>query len=485
MRAGARRRVLGAALLATALSGCAAAVPPEGGFAEVERILAERVPQHRVVWNRGSEEDAAVRAAIQTLVADELSADEAVQVALLNNRGLQATYEDLGVAQAELVQAGLLSNPVFSASVRWSMNPTEGLNLGFGVVQSFLDLLMLPARKRIAAAEFEEAQPRVAAEVLNLAAETRAAYYAYQAGEQGVRVLREIAAAAQASYDLALRMEEAGNISERGLAAEQVALEQAKVELAGAEADAYLERERLTRLMGLWGEPAARWTVPDGLPDLPPDELPFERIEALAVEGNLELAAARAETEALAGALGMTRSYGWLDEVELGVDYEREADDQELLGPTLALGLPIFDQGGPQVARAAALLRQSENRLQQRAIELRSEVRAVRDRLIRLRDRAEHYRQVVVPLSQRLVELSIQEYNYMLIGPFEVLAAKQNEIAAYRRYIETIRDWWITHAELDRLLGRQLRPDHPPAAADQGPAVPPQPDLSHAHGGTS
>jgi outer membrane protein, heavy metal efflux system len=318
---------------------------------------------------------------------------------------------------------------------------------------------------------------------MSLAAGTRAAYYAYQGAEQSVRVLREIAAAAQASFDLARRMDEAGNISERALASEQVALEQAKVELADAEAEAQAERERLTRLMGLWGEPAARWSVPDGLPDLPPDDLPFTRLEALAVAGNLELAAARQETAALAGALGVARDYGWLDELEVGIDYEREADGQSLLGPTLALGLPILDLGAARTARAVALLRQSESRLEQRAIELRSEVRAVRERLIRLRHRAAHYRQVVVPLSQRLVELSLEEYNYMLIGPFEVLAAKQNEIAAYRRYIETVRDWWITHAELERLLGGQLIPGDPSAAP--APLVPPQPEQSHIHGGTS
>jgi outer membrane protein, heavy metal efflux system len=476
-------RALRGVLAAGVLSGCAAGAPSDAGFGAVERLLSERLPRHQVAWNRGSQEDAVVEAAVRDLLAEELSADGAVQVALLNNRGLRATYEDLGVSQADLVQAGLLSNPVFSASVRWTMNPAEGVNLGFGLVQSFVDLLMLPARQRLAAAELEATKRRVAAEVMSLAAGTRAAYYDYQGAEQSVRVLREIAAAAQASFDLARRMDEAGNISERALASEQAALEQAKVELADAEAEAQAERERLTRLMGLRGEPAARWSVPDGLPDLPPDDLPFTRLEALAVAGNLELAAARQETAALAGALSVARDYGWLDELEVGIDYEREADGQSLLGPTLALGLPILDLGAARTARAVALLRQSESRLEQRAIELRSEVRAVRERLIRLRHRAAHYRQVVVPLSQRLVELSLEEYNYMLIGPFEVLAAKQNEIAAYRRYIETVRDWWITHAELERLLGGQLIPGDPSAAP--APLVPPQHEQSHIHGGTS
>jgi outer membrane protein, heavy metal efflux system len=441
------RGLVAALLLAAAMAGCAPrGVPPDAGFAGVEEELAERLPQQRVAWNRGSEEDAAVQAAVLRLLGDGLSADEAVQIALLNNRDLQATYEDLGVAQAELVRAGLLSNPIFSESVPWSMHPTEGVDPGFRVVQSFLDLLMLPQRQR------------VAAEVLNHATATRVAYYTYQGAEQSARVLREIVAAAQVSYDLAERMEAAGNISERKLATEQAALEQAKVELADAEADAYAERERLTRLMGLWGGPAARWDILHGLPDLPPDDLPLAGLEAMAVARNLELAAARQETEALARALGEVRHYGGPNGLRVDVAYERQAGGQQLLGPTLAPGQPRPNVGGAQGAGAVAVLRQSESRLEQRAIELRSEVRAVRDRLIRLRDRAEHYQQVVVPLSQRLVALSLEEYNYMLSGPFDVLAAKQNEIATYRRYIETVRDWWIAHTELERLLGGQLIP---------------------------
>ena len=487
MRAASVRRGVLTALAAAALAGCAATVPEDAGFADVERVIAERIPQHRVVWDRGSGEDLAVQAAVRELLAGELTPDEAVQIALLNNRGLQATYEDLGIAQADLVQAGLLSNPVFSAKARWTFDPSEGAELGFDLIQNFLDLLMLPARKRLAAVEFEETKLHVAREILDLAVETREAYFAYQAAEQTARVLREIAAATQASYDLARRLDEAGNISERSLAAEQAALEQAKVDLAELEVTAYAERERLNRLMGLWGQVTAEWTVLDGLPDLPPETLPFERIEAVAIQGNLELAAAHKEVQALATALGITRDYRWLGDVEVAIEYERETDDRNLLGPRIAFALPVFDQGQPRIARAVALLRQSEHRLARRAVDIRSEVRAVRDRLVRLRDLAEHYRTVVIPLNQRLVELSLQEYNYMLIGPFDVLTAKQNEIAAYRNYIETVRDWWIASAEVERLLGGQLVRAGAVRSGTPSPMAraPSPPTDAHAHDGES
>ena len=459
MRPVALKRMVPVVVASAALAGCAATVPEDAGFPDVERIVSERIPQ-RVVWNRNSAEDAAVRDAIEGLLTDELASDEAVQIALLSNRGLQATYEDLGVAQADLVEAGLLSNPIFSGRVLWTFNPEEGAEIGLSIVQNFLDLLMLPARERLADVEFQEAKRGVAAEVLELAAETREAYYTYQAAEQTARVLGEIARSAQASHDLARRQEEAGNISERELTAEQVALAEAKVELVEAQAAAYAERERLTRLMGLWGT-QTRWTVPDSLPDLPEDALPFQRIEALAIAGNLDLAAARRQNQALATALGVARDFRWLDDLEAGLEYESEADDQEKLGPSIAFGLPIFNQGQPEIARAAALLRQSENRVAQMAIEIRSEVRAVRDQLIRTRDLAEHYRDVVIPLNQRLVRLTLQEYNYMFIGPFEVLTARQSESDAYRRYIEAIRDWWIARSDMERLLSGRTVPGSP------------------------
>ncbi len=153
------------------LSGCAS-VPRKGGFSDVAQVIEERAGQ-RVHWSQGTPEDAEVTRAVEALLADELSVGAAVQIALLNNRGLQATYEDLGIAQADLVQAGLLRNPAFFGSVRSSNRSSSETNTEFGVVQDFLDILIRPARKKFAAAEFEEAKLRVADAVLNLAAEPR------------------------------------------------------------------------------------------------------------------------------------------------------------------------------------------------------------------------------------------------------------------------------------------------------------------------
>jgi cobalt-zinc-cadmium efflux system outer membrane protein len=453
-------------MVATALTGCAAISEQkaaETGFADVQRLVADRTPE-RIAWNRGAAEDAAVATAVADMLAKPLTDAAAVQVALLNNPGLQAAYEDIGVAQADLVQAGLLRNPVVSFAAGWPTTGDDPPKLDFGLTATFLDLLWRPARTKVAAERFEQVKLAVADKVIDLSAETRAAYFRHLAAAQTAQILREVAQAAQASYDLLARLEAAGNVSERQRLSAQIALEDAKMELAEAEGEVAASREALNRLMGLQADQTG-WTVGDTLPPVPPQEPPLERVESAVIDGNLKLAAAKREIAAKAAALGLTDATRLWSEADIGVAAERDTDGTWLVGPSLDIALPLFDQGRPSLAKAAAEYRQEAKRLVQTAIDLRSEARELRDRLVRTRDLATHYRTRLIPLHQRLVQLGLAEYNYMLIGPFEVLAARQAEIHAYRRYIEAVRDFWLAQVALDRLAGGRAFP------AASGPAI--------------
>lgn len=443
----------GASLLI--LAGCATPPSSEAGFADVQRTIGERLPQ-RISWRQNGPEDQQLETAVRQLLARPLSADDAVQVGLLRNRGLQASYEEIGLAQADLVQAGLLSNPVFSGQTRWS-SQGGGPNVEFGLVQNFLTLLMLPGQQRIADAKFGAAKAHVAAEVVELAAEIRKAWLTAAGAEQLAEVLREGARGAQASVDLSDRMLAAGNVSELAHAREQASFEQARIELTRAEAEAAAAREKLIRLLGLSGtETGIRTTA--RLPDLVAETLPLDRLETLAVERNLKLAASVADAKGIAQQLGMVRDFAWLGDAEIGINRERETGGEKLTGPSVSIPLPIFDFGQARTQTASAQLRQAEHRLLQQAIDLRSEVREQRERIIRTRYLADHYRKVVIPLQQRIVRLGLEQYNYMLIGVFDVLAARQNELTTYRSYIDAVRDHWIARAELDRALGGTLPP---------------------------
>ncbi len=431
-------------------------------------------PAWRSTWNRGAGADPAASDPARHILSRPLQPEGAVQVALLRNRGLQASFAEIGLAEADLAQAGLLQNPVLDASLRFPDRLYGITDFAVALSENLLNLILLPARQQVAAAQAKSIRFRVAAEVLDLVADARIAYWRLRA-DQGVAVLlRDRVAASDAAASLAARLHAAGNISELDLAREQADAETTRAEYADALAAGASDREELNRLMGLFGNDAAAWSAPDDVPAPPPDRLPYDRLEVMAIQGNLHIESLRLQAEAAARALGIARDYGWLADVEVGVSTEKNPEGYRVTGPTLRLALPLFDRGQAGHLRADAILEQEEDRMAQLAIDTRSRVRAVRDRLVRDRDLADRYASVVVPLQRRILALGVRRYDFMLLGPFDLLRSKQDEIAASRRLIETRRDWWMQAAELGRLLGGA---PEPVAAMSSSPPVLTNPDI--------
>ena len=256
-----RRTVHGlAAVSLVLLHGGCATLEPKGGFGDVQTLVSERQGGF-LHWSQGTPEDAAVDERVREILEGELTADAVTQIALLKNPSLQATYETLGVSQADMVQAGLLDNPVFSAAMRPVVRGPSGTNVELDLAQNFLQLLMLPARKKLARTQFDEAKFRVAHEVLAFASEVRGAYYELQAARHVVEVLRTATDAAGVSAELSARLHDAGNVSDLTLARGQSLYEDARLTLMMAEADVTPLREQLSRLMGLRGDEGG-WPVP-------------------------------------------------------------------------------------------------------------------------------------------------------------------------------------------------------------------------------
>ena len=429
-------------------------MPKETGFKDVRQLVNDRA-DYRLQWIRNSDEDRQVQGAIAKLLTDELTIDEAVQIALLNNRSLQATYEELGVSQADLVKAGLLKNPRFLGLVRFPEDSSENTNLEFEVALDFLDILMLPARKKLAAAQFEQTKLRVSDEVLNLATTVKQAYFEVVGGVQINKMREQIAQASKNAFEFAQRLYKAGNISELELKLHHVQYEQARLDLATSQNDIFTTRERLTRLMGVWGKHTV-WQTATQLSDIPEEEISLDRLESQAIANRIDLMVARYETEILAQALGITIDWRWLGSAGIGINAERETDGSWLAGPSLSLELPIFDQHQADIARLESQLRQSHNKIYALAVDIRSEVRTLRDKLIMTRNLIEHNKAVIIPLRERIVALTMQKYNFMLTSTFELLMARQQEYEGYQKYIEAVRDYWITRAELQRTLGGRL-----------------------------
>ena len=445
-----RRLLFSFALLLVA--GCAG---PNGTFHRVQDTVMERTGK-QVHWNRGGPEDAQIAQGVQNLLRGQLNAERAVQIALLNNRDLQARFEEIGIAQADLIQAGLISNPNFSASFRFPDRPPSGTNIEYSIAQNFIELLLMPLRKRVAAAQVAQTETRVADEVLKLAAEVKTAFYTAEARQQLLGRLRAITETNEAAAEFTKRLHDAGNTSDLEMVNQQGSYEQSRLEVAQTELQLRRDRERLNRLLGLWGADTD-WRLPDHLPELPAREASLQHLESRAIGQRLDLQARRMELNLIGQSLALRTKTRFVPaEIKLGVSTERETDGSRVTGPTLDLELPIFNQGQGEISKLTAQYRQAQRETEAMAINIRSEVREARDQLVAARDLTSYIGKRLLPTQQQALNLTLQQYNYMLKGAYDLLLAKQNEIAAERSYIDAWRDYWIARAELERAVGGSL-----------------------------
>ena len=460
-RSGARGlRVLALLTSAVVLGGCAS-FSPDGGFGTVERTTKERIGKD-LHWARGDDDLDTIAKRVAELLAKPLTVDEAVQVALLNNSGLQADFQELGITEAEVVQAGRLPNPGFSFG-RSSRGDEREIERGLHF--NLARLVAMPLIGRMEVRRFEQVKGRVAMNVLSLAADTRKAYFTALAAEETVRYMRQVKQAADASAELARRMEQVGNFNKLQRAREQSFYASAALQLARAEQVQRSTRERLVRLLGLWGA-QTQFALPERLPDLPPSALDLPDVEQVALAQRLDVQGAKLAAEQTASNLGLTRTTRFVNVLELGVMRNSSNEAPTQRGWEIGFELPLFDWGGARVARAEAIYMQTLHRAAETAINARSEVREAYTGYRSAYDIARHHRDEVVPLNQRIAEENVLRYNGMLIGVFELLADARTQIASVNASIEALRDFWIAQADLDMaLIGK------PSLSAAAGPAM--------------
>ena len=444
-------RTLACLALVALVVGCVS-VPHDAGFGDVQKTVKEHVKQP-VEWNRGTIAEGALDARVRSLLETPLEADRAVEIALLHNRDVQATLEELGIARAEYLQGFLPRNPIVDGEIRFPASPKNPFELTF--TQTLIDLLKLGPRKKLAAAALKAAQTRVSGAIVGFAAEVRSDFYDLQAAEQVLARQRVLTEAARLSAEFSLRQHSSGNISDLDLENEQALYEQAKLDVARAELQALGARERLMVDMGL-SDTTAKWSVTEEFAPLPEAEVPGEDLESLALSRRLDVAFARQELEVARRRLPLART-AILDPLAAGVHLEREEDGTRTIGPSLAVPIPIFDRGGAARSKAVGMLRQAEQRLAALAVTARSEVRAARERVLEARARTVYVRDVIIPRRKRILYLSQLEYNAMLRGVFQLIQARQNLTQAERELVLAQRDYWIARTDLDAALSGVAR----------------------------
>jgi outer membrane protein TolC len=434
------------AMGALVLAGCAT-FSDDGGFGSVETVAKERLGKD-VKWARDEAAQDSIRSRVGELLKKPLSADDAVQIALLNNRGLQATFEELGIAEADRVRAGRLPNPGFSYG---RLRRGDEIEIERGIHFSLLELISLPLASRIENRRFEKTKLSVAADMLSIASQTRKTYLRAVAAQETVNYMTQVKEAAEAGAELANRMAKVGNWSRLSQMREQAFYAEATAQLARAKQMALTERERLTRLMGLWGE-NTKFELPERLPDLPKEPRELEDVEKIALAQRLDVQMAKRDTEGVASSLGLIKATRFINVLEVGVLRNSETDQPTQRGYEISVELPIFDFGSARVAKAEAIYMQAVNRTAEVAINARSEAREAYTGYRTSFDLAKHYRDELVPLRKKISEENLLRYNGMLIGVFELLADAREQAASVNSYIEALRDFWLAESDLEMTL---------------------------------
>ena len=390
---------------------------------------------------------------IDSLLLGQLTVDAAVKVALLNNPIIQVIYYDLEIAYADVIQAGILGNPTLSAFVLNSQEDT-GKHTEISIEQNVLDLLLLPLKKKLARAEYQQVKLQVGHAVLEIIKDTKTAFYVLQANRHMMTLQKDVLKAAEAAAELAERQYKAGNINTLDLASHQVALHDAQLKWMENEAELFSNRENLRKLLGLTGA-SQKLNIEADLSTLPSSDPDLSEVIQTALAQRLDLAVAQQELVILKKALFLARTEAVLD-ISGSVVKESTPDEDAHVGPGIELDIPLFDRGQAQVARLKAQLSQSEKQIEVLKQEIRSEIRIIHNQIDTKRKAVEYYRDIIIPVHEDVVQASQKEYNFMLLGAYTLLEVKQDEINARRNYILTLRDYWILRTDLEHAGGVEL-----------------------------
>ena len=428
------------------LSGCAA-FSPDSGMNAVSDLTSQTINKD-VAFVRTPEGAGAVDARVRQLLSRTLNAETAVQIALLNNKGLQAAYNELALAETDLVEQSLPPNPVFSIS-RISGNGASEIERQ--VVGDILALATLPFRSDIARERFHQAQLRAALATLRLAADVRRAYVRSVAANEMVVLLTDAKATAESTAQLAVKLGETGALNKLDQAREQVFYAETTADLAAARQTAASARERLARLMGLWDD-GLDFRLPNQLPPLPRRPQALPSIEADAVAHRIDLQIARLELTALAKSLNLTEATRFVTLLDLAGISRRTQDPEGApfreRGFDVQFQIPIFDGGEVRVRQAAEIYNLAFNRLTERAVNVRSEARDAYRTYRSAYDIAGHYQREILPLRKIITEEMQLRFSSMQVDIFALLTEARQRLASLRGAIDARQKFFLAQSDL-------------------------------------
>lgn len=430
-----------------ALAGCST-ISQNDVFDSMNRMTADR-GAGELKWLKTQEEAQTVEKSVKLLLEQPLSEENAVRITLINNRALQQTYEQIGIAQSELVQAGLMNNPLFGYSVGHGGGVTRS---GVTLELAFLDLLWIPLRKELGGLALEETKLGVGDKVLRTVRDAKKRYLDARVAQEMVRLNGDVLKSHEASLQLAMRQYTAGNLSKRDLL--KIQNEYAHTRLGSirlAREDA-MAREALTKILGIYGE-QTYYTLSEEPLSLGAQPREASSLEQLAIANRLDIAAAQKRVEYAAKEAGYTEKTRLLQEVTLEGGSEKSTGETRFNSVGIKIPIPIFDMGQARLSRSQALYNQSVQHLVGLAVNVRSEVREAYAMTRYDYDTAREYQESIVKVNQNILEQTQLYYNGMLDGIYELLADQRRYSDAKMQSVIAIGEYKKAQADLTYTIG--------------------------------
>ena len=429
------------------LSGCAS-VNFEQSLANTNQVATDFTQGQLALAQTKDQRDALDRTATE-LLKKPISQSDAVRLALVNSPALQAMLAQNWADAAQAAQTGRIANPVFTFE---RMRFADELELGRLLTFGLLDLLALPQRYSMAQRQIEQSQLRLTSSVIEQVTQVRQAWVKAVAAQQSLVYARQVNDAAQASSELARRLQAAGNFSKLQRARQQAFYADAAVQWAAAQHATTSTREELVRLLGLTDTQADALVLPDRLPDMPSVPRSPEDVSKAASSGRLDIQLAQAGYLHQAKAQGLNVLTS-LTDIELGVRRDTVFDNAAGIstprrGYEVSVRLPIFDWGGNQRNAMNAQTLAAANRLEAAVLAAGSNLRESYSAYRTAFDVSKHYRDEVVPLRKTISEENVLRYNGMLIGVFELLADTRDQVSSVMAAIAAEQQFWLADAAL-------------------------------------
>ncbi|MBW2307866.1 MAG: TolC family protein [Deltaproteobacteria bacterium] len=439
------------------LVGCATVRTDEewGRFQETAYKLTSR----QLLWEKSEEEQAAIREEVDKLLLDGLSREEAVRIALLNNRELQSSFEEIGISKSDLVQAGLFTNPSIGAIFRFLLGG-GGTNIEAEGFLNISDLWQIPFRKKAAAARMESTIMRVGQKVLDVAAEAKraynAAYYLAGAGEETEDILQRFR---EISEEAIIRRN-FGFMNEQDVYLAQIMVVEAEIEVSRFDSEMAMAKSRLDRTLGLspgqldyeiLGGMAEEQIAPPGLEEAIPYamehrlDVQMARFEILEAERKLEL-----------------ENVLILKHVGLGVSFEKDPDESEVFGPGIDIQMPLFDQNQARISRARYMVRQARKNLQALGGQVREEITGDLEKVRFQQSRLRHLREKVIPLREKALDYAERWVNAMQLNRLYLLEAQKGLLQSRRESLQALLAFNNALVDLELHMGGKLErtPSH-------------------------